>query len=259
MTQELPNLTGRLSCRVIGAGGVGQIVATYLSRYLCSLGVEARLVIVDGDVFEHGNERRMAVRNFFENKAAALARSVKETCRGSAVTILAVEQYVRPDNLGSLIHAGPGESVLLCVDNHSTRKLVGDHCEQLDDICLVSGGNDGVGPDALNTLRHGTAGNVQVVVRRGGRALTPGLGDFHPEIANPADTRPDDAGCAELMTAVPQILFTNLTTAAAMLNTWRLFATGELDYAELVFDVRRGRMAPLIESDKLTASYLRSS
>ena len=111
---------------------------------------------------------------------------------------------------------------------------------------------DGVGPDAFDTLRHGTAGNVQVVVRRGGRALTPGLGDFHPEIANPADTRPDDAGCAELITAVPQILFTNLTTAAAMLNTWRLFATGELGYSELVFDVRLGRMAPLIESDQLS-------
>lgn len=259
MTQSLPNLTGRLSCRLIGAGGVGQIVATYLARYLASLAVEARLVIVDGDLFEHGNERRMAVPNFFENKAAALARALKGTCRGSAVTVLAVEQYVRPDNLYRLIHAGPGESVLLCVDNHATRKLVGDHCQQLDEICLVSGGNDGVGPDAYGMMRHGTAGNVQVVIRRGGRALTPALGDFHPEIATPADTSPDDTGCAELMTSVPQILFTNLTTAAAMLNTWRLFATGELGYSELVFDVRRGRMAPLIESDKLTASYLRSS
>ena len=254
MKQKLPNMTGPLVCRLIGAGGVGQIVATFLARYLCSLAVESRLVIIDGDEFEHGNEQRMAVPKFFENKATALARTLKETCRGTAVTILAVEQYVRPDNLDRLIHGGPGESVLLCVDNHATRKLVGDHCDQLDDICLVSGGNDGVGPDAFDTFRHGTAGNVQVVVRRGGHALTPALGDLHPEIANPADTRPDDAGCAELMATVPQILFTNLTTAAAMLNTWRLFATGELKYSELVFDVRRGRMAPLIESDTLAAS-----
>ncbi len=60
------------------------------------------------------------------------------------------------------------------------------------------------------------------------------------------------------MTSVPQILFTNLTTAAAMLNTWRLFATGELRYSELVFDVQRGRMAPLIESDKLKAFHFSS-
>jgi len=259
MKKKLPNLTGRISCRVIGAGGVGQIVATFLARYLCSLAIESRLVIIDGDLFEHGNENRMAVPNFFENKATTLARTLKETCRGTALTVLAVEQYVRPDNLDRLIHSGPGESVLLCVDNHATRKLVGDHCQQLDDTCLVSGGNDGVGPDSLNTMRHGTAGNVQVVVRRGGHPLTPGLGDFHPEIAEPVDTLPGDAGCAELMATVPQILFTNLATAAAMLNTWRLFATGELNYSELVFDVRCGRMAPLIETDKLTASYLCSS
>lgn len=258
MIQKLPNLPGRLSCRLIGAGGVGQIVATFLTMYLRSLRRAARLVVIDGDAFEHGNEGRMAVPNYSENKAAALARTLRQTCRGSAVTILAVEQYVGPDNIGRLIHAGPDESVLLCVDNHATRKLVGDHCDQLDDICLVSGGNDGVGPDSGGTMRHGTAGNVQVVVRRGGQALTPGLGQLHPEIASPADSRPDDIGCAELMIAVPQILFTNLTTAAAMLNSWRLFATGELCYSELVFDVQQGRMAPLIESDKLKASYLSS-
>jgi len=256
MTQEFHNLSGRLSCRLIGAGGVGQIVATYLARFLCSLAVEARLVIIDGDDFEHGNEGRMAVPNYSVNKAAALARSLKPTCRGSTVTILAVEQYVRPDNLARLIHAGPGESVLLCVDNHATRKLVGDHCGTLDDICLVSGGNDGVGPDSDGTMRDGTAGNVQVVVRRGGEALTPGLGDLHPEIASPTDSRPDDVSCTELMTAVPQILFTNLTTATAMLNTWRLFATGDLGYSELVFNVQQGLMAPLIETDKLTASHI---
>ena len=256
MTQKLPNLSGPLCCRLIGAGGVGQIVATYLVRYLRSLAVEARLVIIDGDDFEPGNEGRMAVPNYSETKAAALAQTLQQTCRGSTVTILAIEQYVRPDNLARLIHGGPGESVLLCVDNHATRKLVGDYCGQLDDICLVSGGNDGVGPDSDGTMRNGTAGNVQVVVRRDGHPLTPGLGDLHPEIASPADSRPDDVGCAELMAAVPQILFTNLTTAAAMLNTWRLFATGELGYSELVFDVQQGLMAPLIETDKLKGTVI---
>jgi len=258
MTRKLPNLSGRLSCRLIGAGGVGQIVATFLVRYLRSLRRAARLVVIDGDDFEHGNESRMDVANYSDTKAAALARTLKQTCRGSEVTILAGEQYVGPDNLARLIHSGPGESVLLCVDNHATRKLVGDHCATLDDICLVSGGNDGVGPDSDGTMRNGTAGNVQVVVRRGGKALTPGLGDLHPEIASPADSRPDDVGCADLMATVPQILFTNLTTAAAMLNTWRLFATGDLGYSELVFDVQRGLMAPLIENDKLTGSYISS-
>ena len=89
----------------------------------------------------------------------------------------------------------------------------------------------------------------------GGAAIR--IGGRHG-IATPADRLPDDIGCAELMISVPQILFTNLTTAAAMLNTWRLFATGELRYSELVFDVQQGRMAPLIKSVKLNTSYLSS-
>ncbi len=243
----LSNHSGQITCRVIGVGGIGQIVATYLVRYLASLAVAARVVLIDGDDFEHGNETRMSVPRFFENKAAALADALAATCRGTLVTLLPVQEYVRPDNLDRLIHTGPSESVLMCVDNHATRKLVGDHCQRLDDVCLVSGGNDGVGPDSSGYVRQGTAGNVQVLMRRDGRSLTAGLGDFHPEIAAPQDARPDDAGCGELVSSAPQILFTNLTAAGCMLNTWWLYVRGELHYSELVFDISKGRTAPLIE------------
>lgn len=243
----LTNLSGRITCRVIGVGGIGQIVATYLVRYLVGLAVTARVVLIDGDEFEHGNETRMSVRRFFQNKAAALADTLGAACRGTQVTVLPVQEYVRTDNLDRVIHSGPGESVLLCVDNHATRKLVGDHCERLDDVCLVSGGNDGVGPDSSGYVRQGTAGNVQVLMRRDGRNLTCGLSDLHPEIATPQDVVPDDAGCDLSFSSSPQILFTNLTAAGCMLNTWWLYARGELHYSELVFDISKGRTAPLIE------------
>ncbi len=248
-TPTRPNpqiLAAGLCCRIIGLGGIGQIVATYLVRYLSTLSVKARVVLIDGDHFEQGNETRMSVSQFFENKATAAVDAVSASCRGSSVTILGVSEYVRPDNLASLIHSGPGESVLMCVDNHATRKLVGDYCEGLKDICLISGGNDGVGPDGSGTIRHGTAGNVQVVLRRDGRTLTPGLSDHHPEIASPNDVRPGDEGCGILLASAPQILFTNLTAAACLLNTWRLFVSGELHYSELVFNIQHGRTAPLI-------------
>lgn len=241
------NLSGRITCRVIGVGGIGQIVATYLVRYLASLAVTARVVLIDGDEFEHGNETRMSVPRFFENKAAALADALAATCRGTSVTLLPVQEYVRPDNLARLIHSGRGESVLMCVDNHATRKLVGDYCERLDDVCLVSGGNDGVGPDSSGYVRQGTAGNVQVLMRRDGRSLTKGLSDLHPEIATPKDVVPDDDGCDAVLGSAPQILFTNLTAAGCMLNTWWLYSRGELHYSELVFDISHGRTAPLIE------------
>jgi hypothetical protein len=103
-----------------------------------------------------------------------------------------------------------------------------------------------VGADSGGTVRHGTAGNVQVYIRSGGSERTPSLMKYHPEIADPPDQPPDAAGCGELMASVPQILFANLCAASCMLSTWWLHACGELEYCELVFDIRQGRTAPLI-------------
>src|SRR5262249_60475714 len=82
-------------------------------------------------------------------------------------------------NVGQLIRNG--DHVLLCVDNHPTRKLVSDHCGTLANVALFSGGNEGVEPPR----ERGTYGNVQVYLRKGGRDLTVPLTRFHPEIANP--------------------------------------------------------------------------
>ncbi|MHC4305948.1 MAG: ThiF family adenylyltransferase [Planctomycetota bacterium] len=241
-----PRLPEGLTCRIIGLGGIGQIVAIYLTRFLCSARRAATVMLIDGDHFEHGNEARMLVPDYYDNKAEALQTELAGRCASAAVTVVAVGEYVSPDNIDRLVRSGPGESVLLCVDNHATRNLVGTHVCGLDDICLVSGGNDGVGPDSSGTMRHGTAGNVQVYIRAGGAEKTPSLMKFHPEIADPSDQLPDDVGCGELLASVPQILFANLCAASCMLSTWWLHACGGLDYCELVFDIRRGRTAPLL-------------
>ena len=84
-----------------------------------------------------------------------------------------------PDNIERLIHGG--DIVILAVDNHATRKLASDFCtESRDDICLISGGNDGVGEDSSGRLLRGTYGNCQIYVRRGGIDCTPSLTLLHP-------------------------------------------------------------------------------
>jgi hypothetical protein len=125
---------------------------------------------------------------------------------------------VTPENLDRLIREG--DVVMLAVDNHATRKLVAEHCEKLPDVCLISGGNDGVGKDSLGRVVHGTYGNVQVHRRQEGRDMTPNLVAYHPEIAKPADRLPTDVSCTEAIVSVPQILFANLASASAMLNTF---------------------------------------
>ena len=134
----------------------------------------------------------------------------------------------------------------MAVDNHPTRKIVSDFCAtRLNSVCLISGGNDGVGTDATGRELRGTYGNCQVFIRRDGRDMTPSLTRFHPEIRNPAGRLPTDLHCTELITSVPQILFTNVTAASAILNAFWLYVCGALDYSEIAFDIKDGLMRPV--------------
>jgi len=176
------------------------------------------------------------------NKAAVTRDELLPRLIESSLSLTAIEEYVTPDNIENLIQ--DGDIVLLTVDNHATRKLVNDYCSQLREVCLISGGNDGVGKDAAGALRRGTYGNVQVYVRRQDRDITPPLTRHHPEIQTPGDRLPTDQGCADLIASVPQILFANLAVASALLNTLWLQLCGALHYGEICFDIADGLMRP---------------
>ena len=129
----------------------------------------------------------------------------------SRLTLMAVDQLITPENIATLLPSGVNEVVLLCVDNHETRKLISDYCEGrggfpgVDDICLISGGNDGVGADSSGTVRRGSYGNVQVYIRRDGTDVSPSLTAFHKEIdqpAKPSDRRRTLHGSSRFRTAV---------------------------------------------------------
>jgi hypothetical protein len=105
-------------------------------------------------------------------------------------------------------------------------------------VTLISGGNDGI-----EEGRDGTYGNVQVVRRAGGRALTNPLSRFHPEIREPGDRLPTELSCAQLaQTGAPQLLFTNLAVASAMLNAFYALLRGEPAYEEVYVDIVKNRV-----------------
>src|SRR5262245_41558733 len=164
--------------KVIGLGGIGGIVTQYLAVFLRSLGRPVRLVLIDGDRYESSNSGRM-VFSRVGNKAEVKSAEVLAMLGPCEVSVAAVPEYVTAENVGRLIR--DGDHVLLCVDNHPTRKLISDHCGTLESVALFSGGNDGVEPPA----RLGTYGNVQAYLRQGGKDVTASLTRFHPEIANP--------------------------------------------------------------------------
>jgi len=237
-----PALRSDLSIKLIGAGGVGGIVARYGAIYCASLDGNVRFVLIDGDEFEASNATRM----FFGrhgNKAEVIRAELFPRFTDSRLSLMAIDEYVSPRNIKRLIHNG--DIVLLTVDNHATRKLVSDYCAKaLEDVCLISGGNDGVGKDASGRMLRGTYGNVQIYLRRAGKDVTPALTRNHPEIQKPADRLPGKKSCTELIASVPQILFTNLMVASAILNAFWLYLCQALHYGELALDIADGLMRP---------------
>lgn len=233
----IPSLTPGTSVKIIGLGGVGSIVARYLSIFLASLNQDHRLVLIDGDHFESGNATRM-IFGSQGNKAEVVMEELLPRFEYSRLSIVAIPQYVTKENLPQLVHKN--DIVFLCVDNHATRKLADEYCccQKPEGVVLISGGNDGVTED-----RKGTFGNVQLYHED---SETPTLTHYHPEIANPKDKHPNDVSCTEALVSTPQILFANLAVASAMLNTFFLHVCGASHYSELAFDIAAGKMRPTI-------------
>ncbi|NNC89227.1 MAG: hypothetical protein HKN82_12275 [Akkermansiaceae bacterium] len=236
-----PDLPEGATVKIIGGGGSGSFLIGPAAIFMASLGRDLRLGIIDGDSFEEKNASRMMFREC-GNKAGVLCRELRPYFEHTRLMLFAIEEYVTPGNVARLIH--PGDIILSAVDNHATRKLLNDHCATLDDICLISGGNDGIEEGKEGRPRRGTFGNVQIFWRRDGRDHTPPITRFHPEIENPADQSPAEASCTDLAASVPQILFANHTVATAMLNSLYLVCCGHLPYPELIFDIAEGRMEP---------------
>ncbi len=238
-----PKLKEGANVKIIGLGGVGSIVARYLSVFLASLQHDARLVLIDGDEFEDSNSTRMLFGSL-GNKAEVICDELLPYLEESHLALDTFAEFITPDNIQQLIR--PGDIVILTVDNHATRKLVNDFCaSRLDDVCLISGGNDGVEKLPGGKVLRGTFGNAQIFERSGGDDVTPSLTRFHPEIANPGDKLPTELNCTELVASVPQILFANLAVASAILNTFWLHVCGATHYSEVSFDIAEGLMRPV--------------
>jgi molybdopterin/thiamine biosynthesis adenylyltransferase len=234
--QATDKLAGR-QIKVIGIGGVGSAVAQALAQFLAFREAACPLWLIDGDFYEERNRERVFFQSY-GNKAEAKAREFAAALNGR-VSILPVARYVTSRNARRLIEER--DIIFLCVDNHATRKTVSQRAQRLKDVILISGGNDGI-----EKGQAGTFGNVQIYRRENARELTSPLTRFHPEIAHPQDRSPDQLGCAALVAqAAPQLLFTNLAVASAMLGTFYAWLTDRLDYEELYLDLACGQMTPV--------------
>ncbi len=209
---------------MIGIGGVGCALLSTLARFLNFSDKEVEITLIDGDDFEIKNQYRQSF-NKLGNKAEITAERLEKEF--TKIYFRSKARYVTEETVGSLIREG--DIIFLCVDNHATRKVVSDYCGELSDMVLISGGNDWID------------GNVQVYLRKNGEDVTlPLTNDYHPEIQNPRDKNPGEAGCGELAESKPQLLIMNNAIAAAMLNSFYVWFTGKLKYDEVYIDIMSG-------------------
>lgn len=193
-----------MNIKIIGLGGIGSVLSEMMSKYVNYLKPEGEdkhkyITLIDGDEYEAKNWER---QNFTKigNKAEIKKNELSEKFKD--IVFCSIPFYVDEQVIDGLIKNG--DIVFMGVDNHKTRKLVSDYCSNLDDITLISGGNEY------------TDGNVQIYIRKGGEDITPSLTDYHPEIRNPSDKLPTEMSCEELMNSEPQLYFTNTTVAVIM-------------------------------------------
>jgi molybdopterin/thiamine biosynthesis adenylyltransferase len=207
---------------LVGLGGIGSQLLPSLVRYV-AFRPEPRpmLVLVDGDSYEPGNRTRQVFPEsaIGSNKAEALA----EVYRG--LTMQGIADYLTEANVATVIR--DGDAVLLAVDNHWSRFVVDRHLATLDEVTLISGGNDE------------TDGNVQLVRRRGGQFVDGSLAEIHVEIGRATEAEfAARNGCERQIEERPQLVVTNLMVASAMLNClWAVLERGSVSYSEVYLDV----------------------
>ncbi len=150
----VPHLEDLRSVKLIGLGGVGGIVARYLVVYLGAAGQPVRVVLIDGDDFEARNAERMLFSRC-GNKAAVVRDDLPRSRGGLLPHPLrhrGVRHLGEPGPPDRRWRRGPPRRRQPRHPQARRRPLR----ERLADVCLISGGNDGVGEDSLRppATRH---------------------------------------------------------------------------------------------------------
>lgn len=207
--------------KIIGIGGIGTILSDKLARFLEHFNARSNITLIDGDTFERKNLERQEFDDFGP-KASSKARELSKRYLKNHFS--GFDQFITEENISKIIKEG--DIVFIGVDNHKTRKIISDYVKSLQDVVVISGGNEYID------------GNVQLFIRKEGKSVTPSLTDYHPEIAEPTDKHPDEMSCEELENVEPQLLFTNLMVASIMCCCfYNVVVKENIDYCEVYFDI----------------------
>lgn len=239
---------------VVGAGGIGSSLARYLTMMLEFKVPGSGLLIVDGDVFEAKNKERQ-VFGSFGNKAEIVVSEIAPNFTHTAVIPIPkwiVEEVPDEDEEGdagkitaeSLLR--DGDVVFPVVDNFKARKLIFDAAANLDNIDVISAGND---DNLFCSLYH--------YQRRDGADVTMHPRHMHPEYENPPDRNPGELSCQERaqIEGGTQLLAANIAAVALILGKVQTVVFDQVSYEEgverpdeIFFDLGLGMASPFQRS-----------
>lgn len=209
---------------VIGLGGINSHFLLPVYQYLqYENNIFDSLILVDGDKYELKNESRQIVPDL-DNKAIATTKMYRDKFDG--VTTTFYDKYINESNINKVIKNN--DVIILGVDNHKTRKVVQDYCKKLENITIISGGNE---------LHDG---NVMIFNRKDNITITPLFTELHPEILNSKDKSPEEMSCEELAQSEPQIGLVNATIADAMRRTLYALINNQIRYYEIFINCLTG-------------------
>jgi molybdopterin/thiamine biosynthesis adenylyltransferase len=214
-----------IKVKIIGLGGIGSEVCEKISKFLFYKEIPCQIHLIDGDSYEYKNLERQNFKHY-GFKAESKKKDIIDAYgdNSSIFSVYAHPLFITEENVGTMIQNN--DFVFLGVDNHKSRRIVSNYCKKLDNICLISGGNEF------------TDGNVQIYVRKEGKDVTASLTDYHPEIISAGDKLPNEMSCLELQNSKPQLLFAN--AAAALIMCWAFYniINDELVAGEVYFDMK---------------------
>jgi len=208
---------------IIGLGGIGSVLSNAISRYVDTDKTipSSEINLVDGDEYELKNRER---QEFLELGDKSTVKCQELSYKFKNISYHDYPYYLDESLIPNIVKEN--SIIFVAVDNHKTRKLISDYAKKLDDITVISGGNEL------------TDGNIQIFIKKGGIDLTPNLTDYHPEIKNPIDKSPDEMSCEELSKSEPQIYFTNVAVASHMCNAfYNIIKNENFNISEVYFDI----------------------
>jgi molybdopterin/thiamine biosynthesis adenylyltransferase len=224
----------KINLYIIGLGGIGSNLCEPICKFLnyTDYAEDYSLIFIDGDSYEEGNKTRQYFEDENKNINKAFASAKTMHFRYNQLKIKHEDIYINSQNIESVIDKSTPAIILSGVDNHKTRKLIQDHCNEMDNVLCISGGNDYYD------------GDIFVFAKKNNIQLAPTIYQNNPAIKNPKDRHPDEIGCEELVQSEPQLLFTNGTASIIMqwcfYNYHRLFHNNDviIHKNDIKFDIQ---------------------